>query len=84
AQNVVIRAADHAHSSTSEAISKQGHAGGTIIIEDGVWIGANVVVTRNVRIGEHSIVAAGAVVTRDVPPYSIVGGVPARLMKSRK
>ena len=56
---------------------------GEIIIGDGVWIGANVVVTRNVTIGAHSIVAAGAVVTRDVEPYSIVAGVPATLVRRR-
>ncbi len=54
-----------------------------IVIEDDVWLGANVVVTAGVRIGRGSIVAAGAVVTKDVPPYTIVGGIPARPLKSR-
>ena len=50
---------------------------------DDVWICANSVITRNVTIGEHSIIGAGPVVTRDVAPYSVVGGVPAKLIKTR-
>jgi len=53
------------------------------IIENNVWIGARCVILPGRRIGEGSIVAAGAVVTKDVPPYSIVGGNPAKLIKSR-
>ncbi|HOV21950.1 MAG TPA: acyltransferase [bacterium] len=59
-------------------------SGGPIIVEDNVWICANAVITANVTIGTGSIVGAGAVVTRDVEPYSIVGGVPARLIRKRK
>jgi galactoside O-acetyltransferase len=62
----------------------QGHDGGKIIIEDGVWIGSNAVVLPNTRIGKASIIAAGAVVTKDVEPYSIVAGVPAKKIKDRK
>ena len=83
-QNVVIRAADHGHDSVDLPISKQGHKSGSIHIGDGVWIGANAVITRNVKVGEHSIVAAGAVVTNDVGAFTIVGGVPARVIKKRK
>ncbi len=54
-----------------------------IVIEDDVWIGANVTVQGGVRIGRGSIVAAGAVVSKDVPPFSIVGGIPAKVMKDR-
>lgn len=83
AQNVVVRAADHSHKRLDVAIRYQGHEGGEIVIGEGVWIGANAAVMRNVHIGAHSIVAAGAVVTRDVEPFSIVGGVPARLLRKR-
>ena len=48
-----------------------------------MWFGANAVVIGGVRIGAHSIVGAGAVVTRDVAPYSVVGGTPARLIRKR-
>ena len=84
AQNVVIRASDHRHSSTDLPIINQGHIGGIINIGEGVWIGANAVVTKDVNIGNHSIIAAGAVVTKDVKPFSIVGGIPAKLIKMRK
>lgn len=53
-----------------------------VIIEDNVWIGQKAIVLKGIRIGFGSIVAAGAVVTKDVPPFSVVGGVPARLIKS--
>lgn len=54
-----------------------------IIVEGDNWIGANSIVLKGVTIGEGSIIAAGSVVTKDVPPYSIVGGVPARVIKMR-
>ena len=52
-----------------------------IVIEDEVWIGANAVVTAGVTVGKHSIVAAGCVVVKEVPPYTIVGGNPAKPLK---
>lgn len=54
-----------------------------VIIEDGVWIGANVTILKGVTIGRGSVVAAGAVVTKSCLPYSIIGGVPAKLIKMR-
>lgn len=57
---------------------------GRIIIEDDVWIGAKVIITRRRHIGKGAILAAGAVVTKDVADYDIVGGNPAKVIRSRK
>ena len=54
-----------------------------IIIDNDIWIGASVIVLNGVHIGPGAVVAAGAVVTKDVPPYAIVGGVPARVIRYR-
>lgn len=53
-----------------------------VIIEDDVWIATRSTILKGVRIGKGSVIAAGAVVTRDIPPYSIAGGVPAKVIKS--
>ena len=83
-QNVVIRANNHVFLSRDVPIRGQGHSAGTIDIGDDVWLGANVVVLPDVKIGAHAIVAAGAVVTKDVEPWTIVGGVPATVIGERK
>lgn len=57
--------------------------GGAIIVEDNVWIGGRAVILQGVTIGEGAVVSAGAVVNKDVPPYAIVGGVPAKFIRSR-
>lgn len=62
----------------SEAISK-----GDIVIEDDVWIGVNATILSGVTIHQGAVIAAGAVVTKDVPPYAIVGGNPAKVIKYR-
>ena len=54
-----------------------------VFINDGVWVGCNVTILKGVNIGEGTIVAAGSVVTKSVPPYSIVGGNPAKIIKKR-
>ena len=61
-----------------DAVSK-----GNIIIEDDVWIGYGVTILSGVHIGQGAVIAAGAVVSQDVPPYAIVGGVPAKVIKYR-
>jgi acetyltransferase-like isoleucine patch superfamily enzyme len=53
-----------------------------VVIEDGVWIGSHAKLLAGVTVGQHSVVAAGAVVVKDVPPYTLVGGVPARILRT--
>jgi acetyltransferase-like isoleucine patch superfamily enzyme len=60
-----------------------GHDHAEVIIENDVWIGANCIILPGVRIGEGSVIAAGSVVTKDIEPYSIVAGTPAKFIKSR-
>jgi acetyltransferase-like isoleucine patch superfamily enzyme len=60
----------------------QGITAQGIVVEDDVWLGSNAVITDGVRIGKGSVVAAGAVVTQDVPPHTVVGGVPARVIRT--
>ena len=55
-----------------------------ITVEDDVWVGTHVVICDGVTVGAHSVLAAGSVVTKDVPPYSVVGGVPARVLYDRR
>jgi acetyltransferase-like isoleucine patch superfamily enzyme len=62
-------------------IKDQGVSGTKVIIEDDVWIGGNCVIIQGIKIGKHSLVAAGSVVTKDVEPYTIVAGNPARPIK---
>jgi len=74
----------HDFSNDLLSIAEQGYTNAPVIIEDDVWIGFNVVILPGVVIGEGSIIGAGAVVTKSVKPYSIMGGVPARLIRKRK
>lgn len=53
-----------------------------VVIKDNVWVGSNSTILAGVTIGEWSVVAAGAVVTKDVPPYTVVGGIPAKFIRS--
>lgn len=82
--NVVIRASNHETSRTDVSIWDQGHALGCIKIGDDVWIGANVVIVSNVTVGSHVVIAAGAIVTKDVPDYAVAAGVPARVIADRR
>lgn len=81
AQNVVLSGLNHNYDKIDSPIHAQGVSTKPIIIEDESWIGANVVVVPGVTIGKHSIVAAGSVVTKNVPEYSVVAGNPARILK---
>lgn len=81
AQNVVLSGLNHNYREIDSPIHKQGVSTKPIVVEDESWIGANVVIVPGVTIGKHSIVAAGSVVTKNVPPYSVAAGNPARLLK---
>ena len=82
-QNVSLISENHKYSNPLLPIKKQGYFGKKIVIEDDVWIGANAVILSGVTVGQGAIVGANAVVTKNVRPYSIVGGIPARFIKYR-
>lgn len=63
--------------------SKEGVSKGDIIVDDDVWIGIGSIILSGVHIGQGAVISAGAVVTKDVPPYAVVGGVPAKVIKYR-
>ena len=81
AQGITVTALNHNFENAEKHIDEQGVSTTPVTIEDDVWIGANAVILPGVHIGNHCVVAAGAVVTKDVPPHSLVGGVPAKIMK---
>lgn len=81
AQNVVMSGLNHNYEDISIPISKQGVTTSPIIIEDESWIGANSVVLPGVTVGKHCIIAAGSIVTKTIPEYSVVAGNPARIIK---
>ena len=81
AQGITVTALNHNFSDANKRIDEQGVSTSPVTIEDDVWIGANAVILPGVTIGEHCVVAAGAVVTKDVPPHSLVAGVPAKVIK---
>ena len=85
APDVVMMSTTHNHTRTDIPIARQGSGEEQpIVIEDGVWVGTRVVILPGVTIGHDSIVATGAVVSRSCEPFSIIGGVPAKFVKSRK
>jgi acetyltransferase-like isoleucine patch superfamily enzyme len=78
---VQILAVDHVFDDPSRPFVEQGITAQGIAIEDDVWIGSGAVVTDGVHVGKGSVIAAGAVVTQDVPPHTVVGGVPAKAIR---
>jgi acetyltransferase-like isoleucine patch superfamily enzyme len=74
-------AVNHVFDDPDRPFTEQGITATGITIEDDVWIGASAVITDGVRVGKGAVIAAGAVVTRDVPAHCVVGGVPARIIK---
>src|ERR1035437_6366375 len=81
AQNIVMSGLNHGYQDITIIPHKQPVTKKKIIIEDEVWIGANSVIIAGVTIGKHAVVAAGSVVTKNVPAYSVVGGNPAKVIK---
>ena len=81
AQGITVTALNHIFEDSNKRIDEQGVSTNQVVIEDDIWIGANAVILPGVTIGHHSVVAAGAVVTKDVPPHSLVAGVPAKIIK---
>ncbi len=79
--DVIISKGVTIRDSDNHRILDGGEPTAPIIIEDHVWVGLNATILKGVRIGAGAVVAAGAVVVRDVPPHSLVGGVPARVLK---
>jgi acetyltransferase-like isoleucine patch superfamily enzyme len=77
-----IIAVNHVFDDPQRPFVEQGITAEGIVVEDDVWLGSAAVVTDGVRIGQGAVVAAGAVVTRDVPPHTVVGGVPARVLRA--
>ena len=81
--NVVMRSSNHNFEKTFIPVKHQGMIEGEIIVGDNVWIGSNAVILPNCTIGEGAIIGAGAVVTSDIRSYTIVAGVPAKLINER-
>ena len=81
--NVSIFSENHGFNSLDSPMISQPTIRGEVIIEDDVWLGTRSVILSGVRIGTGAIIAAGALVNKDVPPYSIVAGVPGKIIKSR-
>lgn len=82
AQGITVTALNHIFKDSSRRIDEQGVSTKPVVIGDDVWIGANAVILPGVTIGSHCVVAAGAVVTKDVPNHTLVGGIPAKVIKN--
>ena len=81
AQGITVTALNHNFEDKNKRIDEQGVSTKPVVIGDDVWIGANAMILPGVTIGKHAVVAAGAVVTTDVPENTVVGGVPAKVIK---
>lgn len=81
---VSIFSENHVFENPDLPVSVQGETRKGVTIEEGVWIGTRATILDGVTIGRNSIIAAGSVVNKNVPPYAVVGGVPAKILKIRK
>ena len=78
---VQVLAVNHVYEDPDRPFIEQGITAQGIVIEDDVWVGAGAIITDGVRVGHGAVIGAGAVVTRDVPPHTVVAGVPARVVR---
>ena len=81
AQGITITALNHNFDDSEKRIDQQGISTKEVVLEDDIWVGANAVILPGVTIGKHAVVAAGAIVTKDVPSHSLVAGVPAKVIR---
>jgi acetyltransferase-like isoleucine patch superfamily enzyme len=81
AQNIVASGLNHEYTDVNTPIHEQKILVSPIVVEDDCWIAANSVITAGVTIGKHSVIAAGAVVTKNIPPNSVAAGNPAKVIK---
>lgn len=93
AHGAYVRSSNHKFDRLDIPISQQGHRAEkimyddieySVVIEDDVWIGANVIILSGAKISTGSIAAAGSVISKEFPPYSVIAGNPARIVMSRK
>ena len=80
---VLVAAANHRFERVDVPINQQAESRLGIVVESDVWIGGHAIIVDGVRVGTGAVIAAGSVVTRDVPPYTVVGGVPAQVIRRR-
>ncbi len=83
-QSVNMHAEQHRFADTNRLICEQGVSYRSLVIEDDVWVGSKVTILTGVTIGRGAVIGAGSVVTRDIAPYSVAVGVPAKVIRSRK
>ncbi len=79
--HVQIVAVNHVYADPARPFTEQGITAQGIVVEDDVWIGSGTIILDGVRVGQGAVIAAGAVVSRDVPAHTVVGGVPAKVIK---
>lgn len=84
ANGVTINSRNHNFKDKDTPIMYQGYSASSVVIHSDVWIGAGAIILPGIVIGQGAVIAAGAVVSKDVPPYSVVGGVPARVIGMRE
>src|SRR6266566_4034446 len=81
--HVYIGTINHGHQDFDKPMSRQSSISGKVAIKDDVWIGTKAIILPGITIGRVAIIGAGAVVTKDVPQYAIVGDIPAKIIKYR-